>query len=532
MAHYAFRLAVLWTLAGVASDAGAIVMRHDRASARYEALAAGFPAAVAVTPRGGAGTLIDAEWVLTAAHVADLVTAGAKLTLAGNGEATLRSIHRFPGGAPGRDDIALLRLAAPVRGVAPVPVYRGDAELGAIMTFVGWGGSGDGRAGPTMRDGRLRAATNRVERVGPQHLEFHFDPPATATDLEGISGPGDSGGPALLAVEGRLFVAGISSGQDSRAQGREGVYGVREFYTRVAAYAEWIDGVVKSAAAGAGSAGSPEEADLLFRAGSWTAVADAYERLAADHPDNGQYAFRHGWAQLQLERMVEAVPALRRAASLGFQAPMALFLAARAELAQGHPEQAWRDLEAAVAAGFSRPDLLTESASLAALRADPRFAGVVRAAEVNRAPCVHGDVPDLSFWVGGWEVWMGGQRVATSRVEVSEGGCVVTETYRQSGAEARLVLFWHAGEERWRGLYVDEKGGIGEYRAERSAPHELLLQGVFWQRGRGAADYRLRIARGERDGIVAVVGESRVPPTAEWSGRYELEYRAVAPPVG
>ena len=53
--------------------------------------------------------------------------------------------------------------------------------------------------------------------------------------------PGDSGGPALLEKDGTLLIAGISSGQDNRAQGKEGVYGVLEYYTRVSAYAQWID---------------------------------------------------------------------------------------------------------------------------------------------------------------------------------------------------------------------------------------------------------------------------------------------------
>ena len=34
----------------------------------------------------------------------------------------------------------------------------------------------------------------------------------------------------------------MSSGQDTRAtEGREGLYGVTEFYTRVSSYLDWID---------------------------------------------------------------------------------------------------------------------------------------------------------------------------------------------------------------------------------------------------------------------------------------------------
>jgi hypothetical protein len=126
--------------------------------------------------------------------------------------------------------------------VTPVPIYDGRAESsGDTVTFVGQGFSGDGMTGPGTRDGVRRAATNRIESVREKWLTFLFDAPPAGTELEGISGPGDSGGPAFLTVDGKFFVAGVSSGQDSRAAGgKEGVYGVTEYYVRVSSYAEWI----------------------------------------------------------------------------------------------------------------------------------------------------------------------------------------------------------------------------------------------------------------------------------------------------
>ena len=62
------------------------------------------------------------------------------------------------------------------------------------------------------------------------------------TPLEGISGDGDSGGPALLTAEETLYVAGISSYQDENSYGL-GTYGVKEYYVRVSQYAGWIEQV-------------------------------------------------------------------------------------------------------------------------------------------------------------------------------------------------------------------------------------------------------------------------------------------------
>jgi len=65
-----------------------------------------------------------------------------------------------------------------------------------------------------------------------------------AMPLEGISGPGDSGGPTLID----LCVAGVSSAQrvvidvddEGRETGGPGRYGVIEVYTRVSSYLPWI----------------------------------------------------------------------------------------------------------------------------------------------------------------------------------------------------------------------------------------------------------------------------------------------------
>ena len=112
-----------------------------------------------------------------------------------------------------------------------------------MVTFVGRGGNGTGLTGPAAEDGRVRAATNRVERAEKSLLVFRFDAPgeAGATELEGISGPGDSGGPAYIDRGGVRYVIGVSSAQDSRPTGRQpGRYGVLEMYTRVSHFAEWI----------------------------------------------------------------------------------------------------------------------------------------------------------------------------------------------------------------------------------------------------------------------------------------------------
>ena len=232
-------------------------MRHDVPEQRFLELATHYPAAVNVRPANGddaEGTLIAPRWVLTAAHVASAVGPD-DLVVAGGRSYQVERVFIHPEFqelvvADLPYDIALIRLKQAVTGIKPVLLFNGQEQAGSVVTFVGRGGFGTGTAGVRGEDGRLRAATNRIDAVTDKDLQFRFDGPGEehATELEGISGPGDSGSAAFQEIDGKLYVVGVSSWQDTRPTKRvQGVYGVIEHYVRVAPHYAWITQMMRSA---------------------------------------------------------------------------------------------------------------------------------------------------------------------------------------------------------------------------------------------------------------------------------------------
>jgi hypothetical protein len=238
----------------MAAPAGAIIIRHDINPSSYEASPSDYPAVFGLlkTRRGFwdcPATLIAPQWAVTAGHCSQaprireaLSAGGYQVEIAGR-ENVIDRIVVHPGGV----DIALLHLGNAVTHVVPIALYSTSDEVGRVVDMVGWGDTGTGLTGVTGPDGQFRLARNKIDRAQADIISWTFSDPSESggdcVELEGISGPGDSGGPAFIATKEKLELAGVSSGQDN-AGGRPGTYGVREFYVRISAVRDWIQEVI------------------------------------------------------------------------------------------------------------------------------------------------------------------------------------------------------------------------------------------------------------------------------------------------
>ncbi|XP_074854448.1 serine protease 33-like [Carettochelys insculpta] len=243
------------------------------------------------------GTLIDAEWVLSAAHCfpqhAELsryeALLGSRQLAApepGSLRLPLRRVlnHALFAGEGSSGDIALVQLSRPVassRRVLPacLPDARVHFPAGTLCWVTGWGSPQEGAELPAP----MMLQQLQVPLIDPLPCDALYrrrsamrevqDDMVCAGYVEGQRDAcqGDSGGPLVCQEAGLWFVAGVVSwGEGCALPNRPGVY------TRVGAYLDWIQEHMPNATFGAvntttygphgGSPPRPAPAALLLAA--------------------------------------------------------------------------------------------------------------------------------------------------------------------------------------------------------------------------------------------------------------------------
>ena len=231
----------------------AISIRHDRSVADYNELAlqSEYAAAGFLADSFGqvcTGALVSPTQVLTASHCVDdnadgLVDTEVDLTDLEFGfdanipteaapniaTAAINPAWVTSNGEPDFD-VAVLTLSQPITNVTPAHITDQDPQA-LIGTMVGYGEQGLGNGFPTNLPGANQrlAANNRIDSSGGV-LQSDFDSPSgntstlgltTPLNLEGSTGPGDSGGPLFADFDGVALIVGTLNGGINAVPGGE-----------------------------------------------------------------------------------------------------------------------------------------------------------------------------------------------------------------------------------------------------------------------------------------------------------------------
>jgi hypothetical protein len=188
--------------------------------------------------------IISPRWAITAAHVA----AGCDDLVVTYGEGVVRSVDRvcvnpdWQPGEIGTADVALCHLERDA-GLEWYPVLADTVTAGQVCLVAGYGITGRMSAGYDLYDGRLRAGTQRVDRV--EGVVVWCKAQRRGSALEYCIAPGDSGGPLFVGSGKSARLAAINSFQSAATGPLRSRYGEETGHVSIPAVRGWIDEVME-----------------------------------------------------------------------------------------------------------------------------------------------------------------------------------------------------------------------------------------------------------------------------------------------
>lgn len=183
--------------------------------------------------------VIDEYHILTAAHIVhDTIT---QHVLYDNKAypCSLVAVHgKYDANNIGYNDIAIARLARPLKLDFYPELYSDKDETGKVCGLSGWGHHGDFNTGwiSSTFDNTRRAGSNIIDGTDKNVLKYSVHT-GEKTTLEFLICPGDSGGG--LFIDQKL--AGIHSYVYATDGKSDSDYGDVGCSTRVSDYIEWVD---------------------------------------------------------------------------------------------------------------------------------------------------------------------------------------------------------------------------------------------------------------------------------------------------
>jgi len=194
-----------------------------------------------------------------------------------------------------------------------------------------------------------------------------------------------------------------------------------------------------------------------------------YAECVKESPQDSFLVYMKGLTLVRLERYEEAIPILENAVKLNyFPQSAAEFNIAKCYAHLEELEKAISFLKIANDNGFNQFQMLdSDDFKTLAFSKDHAvsFQNIQQQTKYNAYPCLaQEENQKFDFWIGKWEVYSGGQKIATSDITKAKGGCAVHENYKTFGLySGQSINFYNPTNKKWEQYWVGSSGDRTAY---------------------------------------------------------------------
>jgi len=161
---------------------------------------------------------------------------------------------------------------------------------------------------------------------------------------------------------------------------------------------------------------------------------------------------------------------------------------------------------------------------LVALLAFPPDANAQTPPPAARPTCNTPDHRAFDFWVGDWNVTVGGNQAGTNRITLEESGCILHEHWvGQGGSTGQSFNFFDRRTGEWNQVWVDNSGGVLRFTGKFIAG-TLHYRSIVPGPNGTTVEHRLLFTPNP-DGSVRQLWETTSDGGATWTVAFDGLYR-------
>ena len=195
-----------------------------------------------------------------------------------------------------------------------------------------------------------------------------------------------------------------------------------------------------------------------------TAIQKAEQAIETNKKDSIAY-YVLGLSNTRLKNHEKAIEYLNLASENGLYVPAIQFNLAVNYVQLDDQNKALDLLETAANSGAAQYFRL-DSPDFKKLAEHPRFKALKQQMFFNAFPCeANEDYRRFDFWIGEWDVYSGGVKVAESSITKSHGGCAILEDYQtlRGIIGGNSISLYDSQEKKWKQTYADGQGRVSHY---------------------------------------------------------------------
>lgn len=224
--------------------------------------------------------------------------------------------------------------------------------------------------------------------------------------------------------------------------------------------------------------GTKESATEKFNAQDWAGAAKDYSKYLKKNDSDSSAWYSLAMCQKSLGDYDKSIASFQKAKDRNFNANFADYGIAKAYTLKGDSEKMYTTLEAAATNGLFFYSSLLKDSEFAGYQEEGRFKKLLGKVELNAYPCLsNANFRHFDFWIGEWDVYVGGQKVGENSITKAKGGCAIHENYiTQRNYAGQSINFYSPVDKKWHQHWVGSSGDV--YNYVETKREEGLLQFV------------------------------------------------------